>query len=310
LSTSTTERVSVDNNGVQGNGPSAGFLDLPDISADGRLVAFPSTATNLVSGDTNGVPDIFVHDRLTGITERVSVSSSGTQSDGTSFFKPVITPDGRFVAFTDRGTNLVPGDTNFVDDVFVRDRLNSLTERVSLNSTGGEVPDGGFRPVISDNGLVVAFTSLDPLIPGDTNNVNDAYVHDETGISADLSVTKTSSRNPVAIGKQLNYTIVITNNGPNATPYVNLSDSLPTTVLFISVVSTQGNCIFTGKGAGGTVSCNIGFIPNANSVTIIIAVKPTKLGTITNTVTVTGHMPDPNSANNVATVQTTVVKKL
>src|SRR2546428_2742510 len=310
LSTSTTERVSVDSNGVQGNGSSAGFLDLPDISADGRFLAFPSTATNLVPGDTNGVPDIFVHDRLTGITERVSVRSSGTQSDGTSFFKPVITPDGRFVAFTDRGSNLVPGDTNFVDDVFVRDRLNGLTERISLNSTGGEAPDGGFRPAISDNGLVVAFTSLDPLVPGDTNNVDDAYVHDESGISADLSVAKTSAPNPVAVRKQLNYTITIPNNGPNGTPYVNMSDSLPTTVLFLSVTSTQGSCIFTGKGAGGTVSCNIGFIPSAGMVTIIIAVKPTKIGTITNTVAVTGHLPDPNLANNVATVQTTVVKKL
>jgi len=310
LSAGTTERVSVDSSGVEGNGGSGGPLDLPDISADGRFVAFSSTATNLVPGDTNGVPDIFVHDRVTGVTERVSVSSTGVQSDGTSFFKPVITPDGRFVAFTDRGTNLVPGDTNFVDDVFVRDRLNGLTERISLNSTGGEAPDGGFRPAISDNGLVVAFTSLDPLVPGDTNNVDDAYVHDESGISADLSVAKTSAPNPVAVRKQLNYTITITNNGPNGTPYVNMSDSLPTTVLFLSVTSTQGSCIFTGKGAGGTVSCNIGFIPSAGMVTIIIAVKPTKIGTITNTVAVTGHLPDPNLANNVATVQTTVVKKL
>ncbi len=310
LSAGTTERVSVDSSGVEGNGGSGGPLDLPDISADGRFVAFSSTATNLVPGDTNGVPDIFVHDRVTGVTERVSVSSTGVQSDGTSFFKPVITPDGRFVAFTDRGTNLVPGDTNFVDDVFVRDRLNGLTERISLNSTGGEAPDGGFRPAISDNGLVVAFTSLDPLVPGDTNNVDDAYVHDESGISADLSVAKTSAPNPVAVRKQLNYTITITNNGPNGTPYVNMSDSLPTTVLFLSVTSTQGSCIFTGKGAGGTVSCNIGFIPSAGMVTIIIAVKPTKIGTITNTVAVTGHLPDPNLANNVATFQTTVVKKL
>ena len=310
LSAGTTERVSVDSSGVEGNGGSGGPLDLPDISADGRFVAFSSTATNLVPGDTNGVPDIFVHDRVTGVTERVSVSSTGVQSDGTSFFKPVITPDGRFVAFTDRGTNLVPGDTNFVDDVFVRDRLNGLTERISLNSTGGEAPDGGFRPAISDNGLVVAFTSLDPLVPGDTNNVDDAYVHDESGISADLSVAKTSAPNPVAVRKQLNYTITIPNNGPNGTPYVNMSDSLPTTVLFLSVTSTQGSCIFTGKGAGGTVSCNIGFIPSAGMVTIIIAVKPTKIGTITNTVAVTGHLPDPNLANNVATFQTTVVKKL
>src|SRR5207244_3779910 len=110
-------RESVDSTGAQGNQESL----FPSISADGRFVAFFSSATNLVAGDTNGSPDVFVHDRQTGVTERVSVDSTGTQGNSVSAF-PAISADGRFVAFRSDATNLVAGDTNGVDDIFVHDR--------------------------------------------------------------------------------------------------------------------------------------------------------------------------------------------
>ena len=91
----------------------------PAISADGRFVAFDSEATNLVPGDTNDASDVFVRDRQTGTTRRVSVSSGGAQGNGASF-DPAISADGRFVAFNSDATNLVPGDTNGAADVFVR----------------------------------------------------------------------------------------------------------------------------------------------------------------------------------------------
>jgi Tol biopolymer transport system component len=119
-STGETSIVSVDSAGVQGNGQS----DMPSISADGRFVMFSSTATNLVPGDTNGASDIFVHDRLTGATSRVSVDSSGAQGDSDSFtftYGSCITADGRSVAFLSLATNLVPGDVNNQMDVFVHD---------------------------------------------------------------------------------------------------------------------------------------------------------------------------------------------
>jgi Tol biopolymer transport system component len=101
-----TERVSVDSGGVQADGLS----EYPAISADGRYVAFHSSATNLVTGDTNQKKDVFVHDQQTGVTERVSVSSAGAQgiSDSAS---PAINSDGRYVAFQSFATNLVSGDT-------------------------------------------------------------------------------------------------------------------------------------------------------------------------------------------------------
>ncbi len=119
----TTERVSVDSRGVQGNG----WSFRPSISADGRYVMFTSAANNLVPGDTNHTYDIFVHDRLTGTTERVSLSSSGTQGNAISSFYAEISGDGQSVIFESDASNLVPEDTNGTTDIFVHDRLGGPT---------------------------------------------------------------------------------------------------------------------------------------------------------------------------------------
>ena len=109
----------------------------PAISADGRFVAFDSFASNLVAGDTNGVVDVFVRDRVAGATERVSVSSSGAQANGS--VSAAMSADGRFVAFS---SDLVAGDTlEDLDDVFVRDRVAGTTKRVSVSSTGAQAND-------------------------------------------------------------------------------------------------------------------------------------------------------------------------
>ena len=147
-SAQTTERVSVDSTGNQAEGADYSVTYIPSISADGRFVAFTSAAINLVPGDTNGVADVFVHDRLTGTTERVSVDSAGTQGNGNSS-EPSISADGRFVAFSSDATNLVPGDTNGARDVFVHDRLTGTTERVSVDSTGAEGNSSSFDLSIS-----------------------------------------------------------------------------------------------------------------------------------------------------------------
>jgi Tol biopolymer transport system component len=112
--------------GVQGNDRS----DSPAISADGRFVTFSSTANTLVSNDTNGEPDIFVHDMTTGETARISVHTDGTAANGASDSSS-ISADGHYVAFASFATNLVSGDSNNVYDVFVRDRWTNTTTRVS-----------------------------------------------------------------------------------------------------------------------------------------------------------------------------------
>ncbi|TMK66906.1 MAG: hypothetical protein E6G53_03640, partial [Actinobacteria bacterium] len=127
----STKRVSVDSHGAQDNGQSL----KPAISANGRFVAFDSSASNLVAGDTNAAADVFVRDRKTGKTRRVSVDSHGAQGNGATFL-PAISADGRFVAFDSSASNLVAGDTNAVSDVFVRDRKTGKTRRVSVDSHG------------------------------------------------------------------------------------------------------------------------------------------------------------------------------
>ncbi|MEG4589357.1 calcium-binding protein [Microcoleus sp. MOSTC5] len=183
--TNTTTRVSVDSAGNQANNAfvSVGRLSLsgsssPSISADGRFVAFDSYATNLVPGDTNDNSDIFVRDTLTNTTTRVSVDSAGNQALGTSS-EPSISANGRFVAFRSYATNLVPGDTNNTDDIFVRDTLTNTTTRVSVDSAGNQGDSASFEPSISANGRFVAFLSnASNLVPGDTNDANDIFVRD------------------------------------------------------------------------------------------------------------------------------------
>ncbi|MFO0982712.1 MAG: calcium-binding protein [Planctomycetota bacterium] len=183
-----TTRVSVDSAGNQGNDESQ-LWNGHAISADGRYIVFDSYATNLVPGDTNGVPDIFVNDRLTGETTRVSVSSSGSEQDR-SLGDAAISADGRYVAFDSLATNLVPGDTNGLADVFVHDRLTGETTRVSVNSAGTEGNDDSVGPAISADGRYVAFDSYATnLVPGDTNGAEDVFVHDLwTGVTTRVSV--------------------------------------------------------------------------------------------------------------------------
>jgi hypothetical protein len=183
------KRVSVDSSGAQANGGSR----RPAISDDGRYVAFQSGASNLVSGDTNSTDDIFVHDRQTGATTRVSVRSNGAQVNGGSS-SPAISGDGRFVAFYSEASNLLNGDTNGCGDIFVHDRQTGQTTRVSVSSSGVEEnappPDDYFVVSISGDGRYVAFYSdATNLVNGDTNGETDIFVHDrQTGRTIRASV--------------------------------------------------------------------------------------------------------------------------
>ena len=185
--TGITEWVSVNSSGVQGNS----FSSEPSLSLDGRYVAFFSFASNLVPGDTNNRGHVFIRDRQTGVTERVSLTASDGQANGSESFHASISDDGRYVAFASEAGNLVPGDTNGTQDVFVRDRQAGTTERVSVDSSGGQVDNGNdTQPVISGDGRFVAFHSVAAnLVPGDTNNSLDVFVHDrQTGLTERSSV--------------------------------------------------------------------------------------------------------------------------
>lgn len=169
-------RISVDSNGLGGDSTS----QAPVVSADGRYVVFESSATNLVSGDTNNDRDIFVRDTQTNTITRVSVDSAGVESNGFSS-RSSVSADGRYVAFQSSATNLVSGDLNGVDDIFLRDLVDNTTIRVSIGSGVGGVEGNGLslRPSISADGGYVSFGSLaNNLVSGDTNSLADVFVRD------------------------------------------------------------------------------------------------------------------------------------
>lgn len=170
----TTELVSVGPGGVQGDDFSTGSV----LSTDGRYVAFYAAATNLIAGDTNGLFDVFVRDRASGTTERVSVSSSAVQGDNHSF-DGSLSDDGRFVAFHSQASNLVPNDTNPQGDVFVHDRALGTTTCVSVDPSGATGIGLSRTPHLSSDGRFVAFTSfVSTLVPGDVNGLSDVFVRD------------------------------------------------------------------------------------------------------------------------------------
>jgi hypothetical protein len=190
--TDQTTRVSVSSSGTQGNGPSW----FPSISADGRFVAFNGGASNLVGGDTNGLYDAFVHDRQTGQTTRISIASSGAQSNGDSWNPTSISADGRFVAFNSEASNLVVGDTNGFQDAFVHDRQTGQTTRVGVSSSGAQGNSHSYCTAISADGRSVAFFSeASNLVVGDTNGFEDAFVHDrQAGQTTRVSVSSSGAQ--------------------------------------------------------------------------------------------------------------------
>jgi len=190
----TTEMVSVSSGGEQGNGDSFPSTGPTSISPNGQFVVFASSADNLVAGDTNEHFDVFRRDRSSGQTVRVSVTSSGQQGNGDSGFSGTfsISADGNLVAFDSETSNLVPGDTNRLPDVFVHDVATGETTRVSVTSSGRQAQGESFGPAISDDGRLVLFNSGARLLPEDTNRRLDVYAHDlVTGQIRLVSVSST-----------------------------------------------------------------------------------------------------------------------
>jgi len=170
--TRVTVLASVSSLGGQENSASGN----PAISGNGTVVAFDSTADNLVNKDINGVPDVFAHVLAGGRTERMSVATDGTQGNGQSGV-PAINNEGRFVAFQSVSTNLVPEDPSSVQDIFVHDRLTLLTIQISVTPHGNPPNGDSALASISGDGRDVVFVSnASNLVPNDTNFLSDAFV--------------------------------------------------------------------------------------------------------------------------------------
>jgi hypothetical protein len=195
-------QVSVATEGTPGNAASAAGA----FSGDGKIVAFSSDATNLVPGDTNGSRDVFVRDLAAYTTTRVSVTSAGLEKTGASGGLGTLSPgfgngnislnaDGSIVAFGSQAA-LVDADTNGTLDIYVHNRSNGQTERVSVASDGSQATSGdSYTPHISADGRYVVFTSTAPnLVANDQNGTSDVFLHDRvTHTTTRLSVLSTGA---------------------------------------------------------------------------------------------------------------------
>jgi len=160
------------------------------VSSHGAFLAFPSDASNLITGglgqDRNDLRDVFRRDRTASpfVTAMVSLAPTGAPALGASHAQglaPAISGDGRFVAFYSDADDLVTGDLNGQSDVFVRDFLTGTTERISLATGGTEADGASLYPSISEDGRFVAFQSFaSNLVSNDTNQVADIFLRDRT----------------------------------------------------------------------------------------------------------------------------------
>ena len=162
-----------------GSASGNGYSDNPSTSSDGRYTVFASDASNLVSGDTNGTRDIFLFDNQTNTTRRLNLSRQGEQTNGPSN-RPVISADGRYVAFESTATNLILGDTNGFSDIFVVDVITGAIDMLSLDASGTRANNSNFRPSISSTGRYVSFeSSATNLVSSGTSvGVSHIYVRD------------------------------------------------------------------------------------------------------------------------------------
>lgn len=212
--TGRVRRASVASSGAQAN--RASFTTA--LSTDGRYVAFTSTADNLVPGDTNVVPDVFLHDLRTARTTRVSVGSKGEQANA---MRPRAFPEagshlvsmssnGRYVVFRSAATNLVAGDTNNGADFFLRDVVRGKTMRVSVSSTEAQADADSRQPVgiaqwaVTDDGRYVFFNSdATNLVPNDQNGAEDLFVRDTVrGETRRVSLSSAGAEANRGVGEQ------------------------------------------------------------------------------------------------------------
>ncbi|MCP3962133.1 MAG: DUF11 domain-containing protein [bacterium] len=293
------------------------------LSADGAFVAFTSAAKDLISGLTlpasSFATQIYLWERATDTLTLVSrVDGDPTAGGSSRSSKPVISPDGSFVAFTSSSSNLLPpGSSAFGTNVYIWERatgnivLASHTPGNPFEGAGGDMWRlfGATAPLSSDGQFLAYTGSWIAQVNGVTDvngfNNDDVYLFSAAAIDADLELSKTDSPDPVAPGATLTYTLEVENL--SATPAVNVvvTDALPAGTTFVSASGTGWTC----NEAGGVVTCQLGMLAaTTTSAAITIDVTaPLTPAVLTNTAQVASAVNDPDPSNNSATTETLIV---
>ena len=253
---------------LSGTGGGNGSSMLGQASTNGQFVVFQSDASNLVPNDTNGVTDIFVRDLVAGTTTLVSVSTNGGPANGAST-DPVITPDGRYVAFISRASNLVPGGTNGITDVFVRDLVAGTNELVSVNAFLPSGINNTFTvmatPVMTPDGRYVAFfslaTNLVSAVPGTTTG--EVYVRDRL-----TGQTTWASTNAAAIVSAMiqqtnatSYHPQLSDDGRHVAFKAGTTTSTGVAVILQYDSTTGATAVVNTNGIGGSVDVDESYGP-------------------------------------------------
>jgi dipeptidyl aminopeptidase/acylaminoacyl peptidase len=261
LATGSTALISSDSSGIIGNNNSVN----PTISPNGRYVVFQSSATNLVTGDTNNMTDVFMKDTQTGITTLISSDSAGVIGNNYSG-SPVISLNGQYVVFYSTANNLVTGDTNNAVDIFMKNTQTGVTTLISSNSTGIIGNTGSSDPAISSDGRYIAFNSTaNNLVTGDTNGRSDIFIKDtQTGIT-----TLVSSDSAGTIGNNNSNSLAISSDGR----YVAFSsyatnliagDTNNATDIFLKDTQT-GVTTLVSSDSAGVIQNNTSYTPKVSS---------------------------------------------
>ena len=249
-------RSSIATDGTPANGAS----DHPSLDTTGASIAFESDATNLVAADSNHASDVFVATYASGPTARVSLTNSGGQGLRASS-GPSISGDGRFVAFTSGAANLVAGDTKMVDDVFVRDRTDATTRRVSSAQDDTEADGASTGGAISRDGGYVGFASeANQLVPGDGNGLSDVFLRRRRPVTI-TSVTPATaprggSRTLVIRGAGFATGVQVSVPDANVTAVTVTSDTQISATIQVSAGATPGprNVVVQMPGAAWNFS--------------------------------------------------------
>ncbi|MBI5802249.1 MAG: PD40 domain-containing protein [Verrucomicrobia bacterium] len=292
LDSGVTYLASINTNNSSGNGASG----VPVLSADGRHVAFLSRAGDLVTNDLNSLNDVFVHDLQTRVTRLVSVNVAGNDGGNRLSSDPVISADGRYVAFSSQATNLVTiTDTNDFPDVFVRDMQLGVTKLVSVNGSGTasggnagtpSILPASFTPFLSADGTKVLFVSLaQDLVANDSNGKQDVFLRDHINNTTLLISTNrfgTGSGNAASgigansMSADLRYVAFF-----SAASNIGAADTNSRTDVFLRDLATNSSKIISRVSLGGFAATGHSFQPvlSADGSTILFTSEAENLDT-------------------------------